>query len=203
MAIDIRRVTRLAIGINTENGVEQYEFDIKPWKEEYPRLTHFQLNVTPPGGGDPYIADTHMEGDFLVWPISEYDTACVGNDGEYEIEGVGEDCHKLSPKKALIVYERMEGTLGDPPDPMESWLTQAAEIRDLTLRDAERAEAAAERAEEAGGISFEVDETTLTLANGILSVNATDAATKDDARPITSQGVYNEFAVINALLKTI
>ncbi len=43
MAIDIRRVTRLAIGINTEEGVEQYEFDIKPWKEEYPRLTHRRL----------------------------------------------------------------------------------------------------------------------------------------------------------------
>lgn len=202
MAIDIRRVTRLAIGINTENGVEQYEFDIKPWKEEYPHLTHFQLNVTPPGGGDPYIADTHMEGDFLVWPISEYDTACVGNDGEYEIEGVGEDCHKLSPKKALIVYERMEGTLGDPPDPMESWLTQAAEIRDLTLRDAERAEAAAERAEEAGGISFEVDET-LTLQDGILSVNTADDVEKDNTLPVTSAAVYAEVGNINALLETI
>ena len=202
MAIDIRRVTRLAIGINTENGVEQYEFDIKPWKEEYPRLTHFQLNVTPPGGGDPYIAETHMEGDFLVWPISEYDTACVGNDGEYEIEGVGEDCHKLSPKKALIVYERMEGTLGDPPDPMESWLTQAAEIRNQTLRDAERAEAAAERAEEAGGISFEVDET-LTLANGILSVNTADDVEKDNTLPVTSAAVYAEVGNINALLETI
>lgn len=202
MAIDIRRVTRLAIGINTENGVEQYEFDIKPWKEEYPRLTHFQLNVTPPGGGDPYIAETHMEGDFLVWPISEYDTACVGNDGEYEIEGVGEDCHKLSPKKALIVYERMEGTLGDPPDPMESWLTQAAEIRNQTLRDAERAEAAAERAEEAGGISFEVDET-LTLENGILSVNTADDVEKDNTLPVTSAAVYAEVGNINALLETI
>ena len=202
MAIDIRRVTRLAIGINTENGVEQYEFDIKPWKEEYPRLTHFQLNVTPPGGGDPYIADTHMEGDFLVWPISEYDTACVGNDGEYEIEGVGEDCHKLSPKKALIVYERMEGTLGDPPDPMESWLTQAAEIRDQTLRDAERAEAAAERAEEAGGVAFEVDDT-LTLENGILSVNTADDVEKDNTLPVTSAAVYAEVGNINALLETI
>lgn len=202
MAIDIRRVTRLAIGINTEEGVEQYEFDIKPWKEEYPRLTHFQLNVTPPGGGNPYIANTHMEGDFLVWPISEYDTACVGNDGEYEIEGVGEDCHKLSPKKALIVYERMEGTLGDPPDPMESWITQAAEIRGQTLRDAERAEAAAKRAEEAGGISFEVDET-LTLQGGILSVNTADDVEKDNTLPVTSAAVYAEVGNINALLETI
>lgn len=56
--------------------------------------------------------------------------------------------------------------------------------------------------EGSGGVSFEVDET-LTLTNGVLSVNTTDAAAESDTRPITAQGVYNEFAVINALLKTI
>lgn len=70
----------------------------------------------------------------------------------------------------------------------------------------ERAEAAAKRAEAAGGggggVDFTTDET-LTLENGVLSVNTTDAAVSDDPRPITAQGVYNEFAVLNALLKTI
>jgi hypothetical protein len=69
----------------------------------------------------------------------------------------------------------------------------------------ERAEAAAKRAEEAGGgggVDFTTDKT-LTLENGVLSVNTTDAAVSDDPRPITAQGVYNEFAVLNALLKTI
>lgn len=53
-----------------------------------------------------------------------------------------------------------------------------------------------------GGVNFETDET-LKLENGILSVNTANAATEADQRPITAQGVYNEFAVINALLKTI
>lgn len=52
------------------------------------------------------------------------------------------------------------------------------------------------------GVNFTPDET-LTLEGGTLSVNTTDAATEHDVRPITSQGVYNEFAAINALLKTI
>ena len=43
----------------------------------------------------------------------------------------------------------------------------------------------------------------LNTSTNTLSVDTTDAATETDARPITSQGVYNEFAVINALLKTI
>lgn len=53
------------------------------------------------------------------------------------------------------------------------------------------------------GTSFETDGKTLTLENKVLSVNTTDEATEFDPRPITSQGVYGEFAVINALLKTI
>ena len=43
----------------------------------------------------------------------------------------------------------------------------------------------------------------LDTATNTLSADTTDAAVSNDARPITSQGVYNEFAVINALLKTI
>ncbi len=43
----------------------------------------------------------------------------------------------------------------------------------------------------------------LDTSTNTLSVDTTDTAVSNDARPITSQGVYNEFAVINALLKTI
>ena len=43
----------------------------------------------------------------------------------------------------------------------------------------------------------------LNTATNTLSVDTTDVPAETDARPITSQGVYNEFAVINALLKTI
>lgn len=44
---------------------------------------------------------------------------------------------------------------------------------------------------------------TLNPSTNTLSVDTTDTPGETDARPITSQGVYNEFAVINALLKTI
>lgn len=53
------------------------------------------------------------------------------------------------------------------------------------------------------GTTFEPDENNLTLIDGVLSVNTTDEVTESDPRPITAQGVYGEFAVINALLKTI
>lgn len=55
-----------------------------------------------------------------------------------------------------------------------------------------------------GGTNYDIGPgLKLDEATNKLSVNTTDAAVSNDARPITSQGVYNEFAVINALLKTI
>jgi len=55
-----------------------------------------------------------------------------------------------------------------------------------------------------GGVDFTTDDKTISLSpDKVLSVMTTDQAVSDDPRPITAQGVYNEFAVINALLKTI
>lgn len=53
-----------------------------------------------------------------------------------------------------------------------------------------------------GGVDFETDDS-LTLEDGILSVNVADQATEGDSRPITSGAVYNEFSMAVALLKTI
>lgn len=52
------------------------------------------------------------------------------------------------------------------------------------------------------GVNFETDET-LTLKNGILSVNTTDVMERDNTLPITSAGVYATVGNIEALLMTI
>jgi hypothetical protein len=52
------------------------------------------------------------------------------------------------------------------------------------------------------GGAFETDHT-LTLKNGVLSVNTTDEMEKDNTLPITSAGVYATVGNIEALLKTI
>ena len=53
-----------------------------------------------------------------------------------------------------------------------------------------------------GGVDFETDET-LTLENGVLSVNTADEVEKDNTLPVTSAAVYVEVGNINALLETI
>lgn len=53
-----------------------------------------------------------------------------------------------------------------------------------------------------GGVDFKTDET-LTLKDGILSVNTTDSMEQDNTLPITSAGVFATVGNIEALLKTI
>lgn len=52
------------------------------------------------------------------------------------------------------------------------------------------------------GVKFETDDT-LTLKEGILSVNTADAVEKDNTLPVTSAAVYTEVGNIEILLKTI
>lgn len=53
-----------------------------------------------------------------------------------------------------------------------------------------------------GGVDFITDET-LTLENGVLSVNRATDAEPDNTLPITSAAVYAEIGNINVLLETI
>lgn len=53
-----------------------------------------------------------------------------------------------------------------------------------------------------GNANFQIDET-LTLKNGVLSVNTTNDMEQDNTLPITSAGVFATVGNIEALLKTI
>lgn len=52
------------------------------------------------------------------------------------------------------------------------------------------------------GVSFETDET-LTLANGILSVNCAGSVEEDNTLPVTSAAVHTEIGNIDAILQSI
>lgn len=79
---------------------------------------------------------------------------------------------------------------------------------DYVLTDADKAEIAemaagmVEVPDSGGNVDFKTDET-LTLKDGILSVNTTNDMEQDNTLPITSAGVYAIVGNIEALLKTI
>ena len=184
----------IPVGYQTEHGVERVGFDVSTWIRKWPGMG-FQLWASVPGTDTSYPAKSTREGNIIFWDVGLADTAVAGR-GVVEVVGLADGVKKIA-RADTLVRASTTAEPGDVPDVHQPWVDQV-------LDAAVRAEEAAKRAEaaEGGGVAFEVDET-LTLENGILSVNTTDSATEDDARPITSQGVYNEFAVINALLKTI
>lgn len=184
----------IPVGYQTEHGVERVGFDVATWVRKWPGM-QVQIWASVPGTDTSYPAKSTREGSILYWDVSLADTAVAGR-GVVEIVGLADGVKKIA-RADTLVRASTTAEPGEVPDPQKPWV-------DAVLDAAYRAEEAAKRAEaaEGGGVAFEVDET-LTLENGILSVNTTDAATEEDPRPITSQGVYNEFAVIHALLKTI
>ena len=103
-------------------------------------------------------------------------------------------------KKIVVDYlaaNPPKGEKGDKGDPGD----------DYVLTDADKAEIA-EQAAEMVNIpdsvrNFDFNSETLTLKDGIVSVNTTNDVTEHDLRPVTSGAVYNEFSKAIALLKTI
>ena len=75
----------------------------------------------------------------------------------------------------------------DPALPM--WAQLASQVADLN--------------EKVNNSSSFKPDATLTLKEGILSVNTTDVMEKDNTLPITSAGVYTTVGNIEALLNTI
>lgn len=112
------------------------------------------------------------------------------------------------PVSAEAVEEAVAKWLEENPVEVPDLSDQVRRAEDA----AERAENAANRAENAAGngsgtgetvAEFEVDEETLNMNEGVLSVNTTNEVLEDDPRPITSGAVYEEFSKAVALLKTI
>lgn len=185
----------IAIGRQTETGVTTIAFDCAKWLEKWPNLS-LHVWATRPGESTSYPASSRVEGRVLYWDVSAADTALAGS-GTVEIVGLADGQKKLSATLATKILPSATAQPGEAPEPQQPWV-------DTVLDAAYRAEEAAKRAEaaEGGGVAFETDET-LTLTNGILSVNTAEVVEEDNTLPVTSAAVYAEVGNINALLETI
>lgn len=91
------------------------------------------------------------------------------------------------------------------PDLYAQLLERIAEVGSGTLDPAVVAKAVEDYLKEnppSGGVQFETD-STLSLEEGVLSVNTAEEAEESNNLPITSHAVYNEFSKAVALLRTI
>ena len=140
MKQSIENLRSLIIGREEDGGVQLVEIDCSAWRKDYPHLTEYRIEVTSPNG-IVYLPDVQMEGDILVWRITQADTLAQGR-GLYQVVANGSDGNrKTSDHPAIVVLSIMEGTAQDtPPAPSKPWT-------DKVLDAAERAENAAKRAE--------------------------------------------------------
>ena len=124
--IGIDRIAPICIARLADADVESVAFDITAWREKYPKLTRYRVEVTSPGGVV-YLPVVELSYDKLIWPIVANDTAVAGN-GMYQIvaEGDGGE-RKTSAYSTFAVNETMPGTAGDvPPDPAKPWVDKVA-----------------------------------------------------------------------------
>lgn len=132
----------IQIGRATETGVRELRFDVSAWLRRWPEM-EIAILPTAPGTAVKYPVVVRMDGAVAVWEISDSDTSQAGT-GSVEIVGRCEGKQVVSASAAVIVLARTAGSEGDIPEPAKPWV-------DAVLDAAERAEAAAERAESAGG----------------------------------------------------
>lgn len=91
------------------------------------------------------------------------------------------------------------------PDLYSQLLERIAEVGEGSLDPEVVAKAVEDYLKEnppSGGLQFETD-STLSLEEGVLSVNTAEEAEENNNLPITSHAVYNEFSKAVALLRTI
>lgn len=145
--------TQIVIGHQTETGVTSIYFDCTSWLASWPDLV-LGVWVTQPGGTAAYPAATHMEGDVLVWDVTDSDTAVPGT-GTMEIVGITTGKKKLSAIAKTKIMPTTTGTTTTPPEGEKAWVDaviQAAGDAETSKSQAatyaQNAAASAEKAEE-------------------------------------------------------
>lgn len=231
---DIDRLpANIIIGKQTENGVTPVSVSVERWIEKWGDMA-FSVWHAVPDCDSAYQAQSHMEGDILVWDVTDSDTMRCGC-GKVIIMGTlptGE--RKLSATRNTVIYPSVPMRRDwYPPENQQPWFVTAMEATRKAQKAQQNAEAAADKYPKigasgnwllwdvdkgeyvdsgvsagggsgggSGGTTFTTDET-LTLKNGVLSVNRAEAVEQDNTLPITSAAVYTEVGNINALLATI
>ena len=120
----------ITVGRQTETGVMAICFGCKSWLTVWPGM---QLSIwaTPPRGAA-YQARTHMEGNVLVWDVSDVDTAVEGN-GSIEIVGTAAGQRKLF----AIINTRIYRTTAQDAGISQEYLAQIVQCKNEALDEIE------------------------------------------------------------------
>lgn len=186
----------LVIGRQTETGVFDVRIDCAPWLAIWPELVLI-IWVTPPGGGAQYPANTHMEGDVLVWDVNLADTAVKGQ-GTMEIMGLAEGLKKLSAITTTKVLYTTTVATEEIPDAAQGWVDQVLSetannmngAKNAATTAAARATSAAQSASAAAQSASAATKAASTAAADVLSTVHGDISKRDRAVSLLDNGNF-------------
>ena len=122
----------IPIGIQTESGVGEICFDVKPWVDAFGSLT-MSVWLTRPGDSAAYPAENvNLDGNILCWTPNEVDTAISGM-GRVEILGFAEGKRKLSGYCDTIIQGTSLSATQDPPDGLRYWVDKVVEAGEQAM----------------------------------------------------------------------
>lgn len=119
----LQHVVVIHIGRQTEAGVERIGFDCSAWLARWPGM-ELSVWVTAPGSDTAYEAQTHMDGNIIVWDVSGGDTMTPGN-GHVEVLGMVDGRRKLSARVQTKVIPSGLAATSDPPESQQPWFERA------------------------------------------------------------------------------
>lgn len=145
------RITVLGrLGENEHRGIQ---FPISEYAQMYPNATYTLLNQRPGDATSYPVANTSVEGVYLLWTVTSADLTSEGQ-GKCELLVMQGDVIAKSVIYLTSVLPALDGS-GTAPEPWQSWQTVFAGLKD----DAEdAAEDAAQSATEAAGSATSADQ---------------------------------------------
>ena len=120
------------IGYQTENGVREIGFNVKPWLDAWDGL-ELAVYPTRPGEAAAYpAADVELVGSVLYWRPNDADTAIPG-EGTVEVVGITADKRKLSGACKTVCKATTLATTTEPPEGIKPYydgiINAAAEVK--------------------------------------------------------------------------
>lgn len=119
-------VGSIRLGRQGENLVRRLKVDISAPLEAHPDAD-FAIRVESPAGVVYNAAQTVQEDEWLMWDITDADTA-VSGEGSVQIVmmGDGEEIAKTARAKTVVLSSLGSG--GEAPDPVKDWLDEAQKL---------------------------------------------------------------------------
>lgn len=148
-AVKVDELKYVQLGVRGENDVLDFQIDISEWLAQWPDALYSIVAVRH-DETLPYIAVTSVQGDILIWHVSESDTHIMGT-GYMEVRATGADGKRKKTRVVPTVVDRsLDGVSTDVPEPMQDWVDQVlrayATMMDYAETTVRECEAQLERA---------------------------------------------------------